>query len=411
MQNENDIWNGVFWHHLIYPQFSVHEVEDPALSISAMHEALMGGQFPDFVVCLALDDYDKLTGPERRRLLESVRRCIRDGLPARQRMLVGFAHGNSLYFCGMLPGDKQADAAKNAVIEQIDSFRKRLSSRLAQSATAGIAFITERSLDAWRSATQLAVVAQRKKVRSGFGRTYIAGQTADASALDLSTIWTLAERLHRLVRSGDTARAHQEAPDILRVVFTDNYLPLSHLRPILQSQVVFMARAAVEAGVDAVSVAARSENYLESLSHMFDYASMQEMLWSALEWFTDAVHDCHLCRSSRLVAQADEYMMAHLTDPNLGLDKMAADLGTNASYLSRLYKRERGEGITRSINRRRVEMAKPMLLDNRLTVAQIAFELGFGSVQHFGRVFREMEGCSPSVFRRQKLIEFRKIPC
>lgn len=397
---KQSLWNGIFWHHLIYPEFSGHEVEDPALSVASMHEVLLPGKYPDFVVCLALDDLDRLSSDERKEVLESVRRCISRTMPASQRLLLGFAHGNSAYFCGTLrTGD---DPGRQEIIHKLESLLTVIRNRTAQPATAGLAFLTDHTIDAWRVATQHAVVAQRNRVRSGSGRLYIADADFPTFMSDRSSFWRLSDRLYGLVRSGDLDAVTNAINNVLCVVFTEHYLALGHLRPILQSQIVLMAQAAMEVGVDAAAITPRSEYYLEQLGSVYDYVRMKELIHEAASEFTTAVHERHRFQSSRLVALADEYILAHLADSDLGLHEMAVALNANPSYLSRCYKKEKGRGIVESINYHRIEQAKLLLLDKRISITDIAFQLGFGSVQHFGRVFRNLEHCAPSDFRRKK---------
>ena len=51
------------------------------------------------------------------------------------------------------------------------------------------------------------------------------------------------------------------------------------------------------------------------------------------------------------------------------------------------------------VGRVRVEKAKLQLLNPNLRVSEIAFEVRFGSLTHFNRVFREVVGQSPSDYR------------
>jgi AraC family transcriptional regulator len=50
---------------------------------------------------------------------------------------------------------------------------------------------------------------------------------------------------------------------------------------------------------------------------------------------------------------------------------------------------------------RRVERAREPLAQTDLPVADVALEVGFASGQHFARVFRRLEGCSPREHRRR----------
>ncbi|MBI4663123.1 MAG: AraC family transcriptional regulator [Verrucomicrobia bacterium] len=48
------------------------------------------------------------------------------------------------------------------------------------------------------------------------------------------------------------------------------------------------------------------------------------------------------------------------------------------------------------IQRRRIARARQLLRQESRTCAEIAFECGFGSVQHFNRIFRRLENASPT---------------
>ena len=83
---------------------------------------------------------------------------------------------------------------------------------------------------------------------------------------------------------------------------------------------------------------------------------------------------------------------------------IANTLGVNHSYLSRRFKAEKGITITKYINTQRINLAKRLLLNKELNISEIAFNVGFGSIQHFQRIFRDVEDCSPSEYRKSKFV-------
>jgi len=50
--------------------------------------------------------------------------------------------------------------------------------------------------------------------------------------------------------------------------------------------------------------------------------------------------------------------------------------------------------------RRRVEVAKSLMRDRRLSLADIALSAGFADQSHFTRVFTQQVGISPNAWRR-----------
>ena len=48
-----------------------------------------------------------------------------------------------------------------------------------------------------------------------------------------------------------------------------------------------------------------------------------------------------------------------------------------------------------------MEKAKNLLLNPNYRVSEIAFEIGFQSLTHFNRIFKNIAGQSPTEYRRQ----------
>jgi AraC-like DNA-binding protein len=97
------------------------------------------------------------------------------------------------------------------------------------------------------------------------------------------------------------------------------------------------------------------------------------------------------------------YIEAHLRDPRLSPTTVAQACKITARYLHHLFTAE-SETVTQYIQRRRLEEAARALLvaapvRGRL-VTEIAFDYGFKSLTHFGRVFRHQFGLTPSEYRR-----------
>ncbi len=96
------------------------------------------------------------------------------------------------------------------------------------------------------------------------------------------------------------------------------------------------------------------------------------------------------------------YIEAHLRDPSLSPSTVARACRITARYLHHLFSTE-SETVTQYIQRRRLEECARALIAapvrGRL-VTEIAFDYGFNSLTHFGRVFRHQFGLTPSEYRR-----------
>jgi AraC-like DNA-binding protein len=99
----------------------------------------------------------------------------------------------------------------------------------------------------------------------------------------------------------------------------------------------------------------------------------------------------------RLAAAAREVLVA---DPAFdGLDRLAQLLGVSRSHLSRVFRAETGETLTRFRHRLRVRAALDRLADGDRDLAGMAADLGFADHAHFTRAMRAEVGDPPSRVR------------
>jgi AraC family transcriptional regulator, positive regulator of tynA and feaB len=97
------------------------------------------------------------------------------------------------------------------------------------------------------------------------------------------------------------------------------------------------------------------------------------------------------------------YIEAHLGDPDLTPMRVAEACKMTPRYLHHLFSHE-SETVARYILRRRLEECSRALTvaeQRGRTVTSIAFDFGFNSATHFGRVFRARYGTTPREYRRQ----------
>lgn len=85
---------------------------------------------------------------------------------------------------------------------------------------------------------------------------------------------------------------------------------------------------------------------------------------------------------------------------DLDLSYIADKVGFNASYISKLFSRERGETITDYLNRVRIDKAKQFLRDHPgLKVYEIAHIVGYGDKIYFQKLFKRTVGVTPNEYR------------
>ncbi len=98
------------------------------------------------------------------------------------------------------------------------------------------------------------------------------------------------------------------------------------------------------------------------------------------------------------VTRARAYLNEHLTD-DLSLQQVARAAGMSAFYFCKVFKAGTGLTFTNYLARTRVEKTKQILSNPHARVSEAAFEAGFQSLSQFNRVFRRIEGQSPTSYR------------
>jgi AraC-like DNA-binding protein len=102
---------------------------------------------------------------------------------------------------------------------------------------------------------------------------------------------------------------------------------------------------------------------------------------------------------SDLVAKAVEAIHRNLNRP-LSVQVLAQELGVSRSHLIRQFKRGTRMTPLRYLNQARVEKAKELLQYTTFNVSEVSGQVGFKSIFHFSKVFRQISGRNPSEFKQ-----------
>lgn len=159
-------------------------------------------------------------------------------------------------------------------------------------------------------------------------------------------------------------------------------------------------RAGIRGGLSPSTAYALGSHYQTAAAGCASIAELSGVLTQMYEDFIRRVRDSRLSPEiSRPIRECCDYVDLHLTE-ELTLSRLAASVGYTEYYLTRKFKREMGVSLWEYINRKKVEMAKILLLDPRLTIQDVGSTLNFCSRSYFSEVFQKYSGCSPSAFRR-----------
>lgn len=108
-------------------------------------------------------------------------------------------------------------------------------------------------------------------------------------------------------------------------------------------------------------------------------------------------------QQNRVLQPAIEYIETHFQTGEIANETLAELLGISQVYLRRLFSENLGLTPRQYILHRRIQEAQRLLVENNLSVTQIADCCGFGSVYDFSRCFKNRVGVSPQLYRQTHL--------
>ncbi|MNJ33079.1 response regulator [Paenibacillus fonticola] len=110
---------------------------------------------------------------------------------------------------------------------------------------------------------------------------------------------------------------------------------------------------------------------------------------------------------NEIIEVAIQYIRAYY-NTDLSLDKVASIVYLNPVYFSQVFKQKTGYGFKEYVIHLRMEMAKQLLLNPQLKLADISERIGYQDVKHFTQVFRRKYNVTPTEYRQECRVDARK---
>ena len=101
------------------------------------------------------------------------------------------------------------------------------------------------------------------------------------------------------------------------------------------------------------------------------------------------------------IADSVSYLHTHYLENDFKVSTLAEMSGISSRYYERLFYRKFGRTPKEYILALKIERAKALLLRDEKRVKDIALELGYADVYHFGKIFKEKTGYTPTEYKKE----------
>ncbi len=110
----------------------------------------------------------------------------------------------------------------------------------------------------------------------------------------------------------------------------------------------------------------------------------------------------HTPKSGTRLRDAVEYIHENYRRNDFRISDVYAVSGISAKYFETLFRQEYGITPKEYLTQLRIEYAKVLLENEKYTVGDAAFEVGYSDIYHFSKIFKAKTGMSPGEVRRMR---------
>lgn len=164
------------------------------------------------------------------------------------------------------------------------------------------------------------------------------------------------------------------------------------------SAICMAAYTAADSGAPRDDVFDLSDTMLQRLERAHTAKEMHEIIVLCATLMAYMVHQQRMHASDYLVERAKTYISRHIFQ-KISLQDVAAELGVNASYLSRYFSEHEHITMQHYVMREKMQIACNLLRYSDRSIAEISQYLSIPSQSNFTENFRKYIGTTPQRYR------------
>ncbi len=206
--------------------------------------------------------------------------------------------------------------------------------------------------------------------------------------------------------SQGSVEAVERSMSQMRSIFPQEYEYTLTLNEMHDKFVIALAQGtyvATNSGVSYTACETLMSHFLQLLRKATTFRQIVRLFKTMLLECATLVHQAQMIPSddpmTRLVCRDVENHLHEKNTPTL----IAERLGITVSYLCNQFKLHSGKTLSSYINERKIDEAKRLLSEQRLSVTDTAMQLGYSTPNYFSTVFRQITGMTPLQYAQKHI--------
>ncbi len=204
------------------------------------------------------------------------------------------------------------------------------------------------------------------------------------------------------VRLGDRDGAYRLLNELVSEIMEKHISKPRIFKTRILELLVVLSRATLEGGADLNQLLRLSHQYMEYILRTDQVDELFNCIFRVMDCFVELAYGNSNAKNQQVVESATQYMRENF-NKNLTLNDIARAVFVSPYYLSHIFKEQINCTVIDYLTRARMEEAKKLLFDSRLSMVDIAERTGYNDPGYFSKVFKKSEGMTPSEYKRKHL--------
>jgi len=208
------------------------------------------------------------------------------------------------------------------------------------------------------------------------------------------------KRLVCRLKTGDLDGAKEMVEAAVGEVFSGNDMSVNQLKSQLGEMLSVLVRTAAESRLNTDLLLLRNAEYISDAKSI---NTREELCKWAREAFLGGaafVYELRDAEKMKRLKPAVEFMNLFY-GKQISLANIARAAGLSVGRLCHLFREQTGLTVIEYLTDVRIENAKKLLLKTNKNCSAICYEIGYKNQSYFTKVFKEVVGVSPGVFREE----------